>query len=666
MATTRVTCPLDCPDACGLLVESSLKGEFVRLRGNPEHSYSHGGLCAKTSLFGEVQNCAERLTTPLLRNAAGDLCAASWEEATRHIADRMRGLRGEEILGLDYGGNMGKVARKFPARLMNALGAARNDSGICDQSSTVGYESVLGRVIGADLERIEEADFLLIWGADVARTVQHLQPAIQRMCKRGTPVVAIDIYRTDTIRRLEKWGGQGLVIKAGTDAALALGLARIALEEGWSNDEFLADECVGVERFKEHVLAGHDLEWVAEACGIRVEEVLALAKQLREATIPFVKSGIGWTRRRNGALGMRALCSLVAVLGRVDRFHYESYEHFQLDTDLIERPDLRTNSLAPLSHVGLGAQLAEGEFGAVFIWNHNPVVTLPDSERVRQGLARADTLVVVHDLFLTETAEVADVVLPAASFLEQNDVYSSYGHRVLQFSRAACAAPGEARGNLAAFAAIAKELELPADLWDVTDEQLCLELLESQRALLSAADFDELLRGRPVKLPPRELEGWGTVTGKIELANDLLDPPIACFVADEVATTNAPEKGAYALISAPSRATHNSTYMHSQRHLAKAGVPRCFVNQQDAQELVVQEGDLLQLSNERGAITLAVTLTEDVPRGSIRVDGLVRAQDVPERVGINALVSPVTSVMAHGSTLYSTRVDARPAPRQGG
>jgi len=594
-----------------------------------------------------------------MRDAAGELREASWEEATALIAEKVRELHGEEILGLDYGGNMGKVSRKFPARIMNALSAARNDSGVCDQTSTVGYETVLGHVIGGDLERVEEADFLLIWGADVARTVQHLQPAIQRMCKRGTPVIAIDIYRTETIRRLEKWGGRGLIIKPGTDAALALGLARIAFEENWSDGEFLAKECAGAERFEAHVRGQHDIEWTAATCGLEVADVRALATQLRTAQAPFIKAGVGWTRRRNGALGMRAVCSLMAVLGHVDRFHYESYEHFELDTDTIERPDLRERAVVPVRHVELGSRLMADEYRAVFVWNHNPVVTLPDAKRVRDGLARPGTFVVVHDLFLTETAQVADVVLPAASSLEQNDVYSSYGHRVLQFSRASCKAPGEARSNLSAFAAIAKELGLPPDLWDVTDEQLCLELLESQRALLSEQDFDELLAGRPVKLPPRKLDGWGTATGKVELVNDALEYPMACFVADELATASEPERGAFALISAPSRATHNSTYMHSQRHLAKAGAPQCFVNPQDAESLDVQDGDLLQLSNERAQITLKVAITMDMPCGSIRVDGLLRAQDVPEGVGINALTSPVTSVQAHGSTLYSTRVDAK-------
>lgn len=659
MTTTRTTCPLDCPDACGLSVESSPAGEFVRLRGNPEHSYTHGGLCAKTSLFGEVQNSQDRLTTPWVRDALGVLQPASWSEALQRIAERVGGLSGEEILGLDYGGNMGKVARKFPARIMNALNARRNDAGICDQTSTVGYESVLGRVIGGDLEKVEDADFLLIWGADVSRTVQHLQPAIQRMCKRGTPVIAIDIYRTDTIRRLETWGGRGLIIKPGTDAALALGLARMAIEEGWSDREFLAAECTGVERFERHLMEGHELSWVAETCGVSEAEVLSLAAELRAASSSFIKAGVGWTRRRNGVLGMRALCSLAAVLGRVDAFHYQSYEHFELDTESIERSDLRECVAPTHRHVELGARLCAGEFRAVFVWNHNPVVTLPDAKRVRDGLALPGTFTVVHDLFLTETAEVADVVLPAASFLEQTDVYTSYGHRVLQFSRAACKSPGEARGNLTAFAAIAKTLGLPQELWDVTEEELSLQLLEGERSRLTPDEYTELLAGRPVKLPPRELEGWGTASGKVELANDLLDPPLACFVPDELATGSEPESGEFALVLAPTCATLNSTYMHSQRHLAKMGAPSCFVHPSDAKRLAVEEGDSLRLSNNRAAITLAVSLTHDVPTGMIRVDGLVRAQDVPEGVGVNALVSPVTSVQAKGSTLFSTRVDAK-------
>lgn len=660
MTHKSTACPLDCPDACGVLVETDTHGNYERLRGNPEHSYSKGSLCGKTSLYGEVQSSSERLLRPLVRTG-GKLQPASWEEALRVIRERVQGLDGREILALEYAGNMGKIARKFPARIMNALNARRHDCGVCDNTSTVGYQVVLGDVIGGDLEEIETSDAVVLWGTDIARTVQHLQPAIQRLCKRGVPVVAIDIYRTDTIEKLEKWGGHGLVIRPGTDAALALGITRYAFENERADREFLNRECAGAERFEEHVRSSHHPEWVAETCGLALEDFNSLAQLLTNAERPFVKTGVGWTRRRNGVHGMRAVCSLAAVLGKVDRLHYESSDHFALNTDVIERPDLSSNDEEPLIQVRAGEFLSRGDFRAVFVWGHNPVVTLPDSERVRAGLAREDTFVVVHDHFLTETAAVADVVLPAATFLEQADVYSSYGHRVLQFGRGVIATPGEVKSNVAAFAAIAEALELPAELWKVDEEDLCRELLEQFRDRLEPAQFEALLAGEPTKLPPRKRKSYGTASGKIELANDRLDPPMASFVPDERAGHGEAERGAFALLAAPSRATHNSTYLHSSRHRAKAGPPTCLLHSQDARSLDVEDGGALTLSNSRGSVTLSVQVEDRTPRGVIRVDGVFRACDVAEGVGINALVTPATSDLANGNSLYSTRVDARKA-----
>ena len=224
MPKTPATCPLDCPDACGMIVESDDRGRLLGLRGHPDHGWSKGTLCSKTSIYGELIESPARLLTPLVRerDKRGPLKPASWDEALGRIAERVRPLAGERILAAFYAGSMGIVARKFPLRAMHALGATLVDGGLCDNTATAGYELVYGSPIGLDLEELEDSDLALLWGCDMVRTVQHLQPAVQRLCRRGAPAVAIDVYRSDTIRALERWGGRGLVIRPGTDAALAL------------------------------------------------------------------------------------------------------------------------------------------------------------------------------------------------------------------------------------------------------------------------------------------------------------------------------------------------------------------------------------------------------------------------------------------------------------
>lgn len=665
----RTTCPLDCPDACGVLVDTNDRGAFVRVRGNPEHLASGGVLCGKTMLYGELVTSPDRLLTPLVRaggRKSAPLVPATWDDALDLIARRVRPLAGEDVLALSYGGSMGLVQRKFPLRMMHALGATLHDGGICDATSTAGYEAVLGRCIGPDIESADDCDAFVLWGADAARTVQHLQPALQRVCRRGVPVVAIDIYRTDTLCALERWGGRGFVLRPGTDAALALCLARLAFERGFADRAFLARECVGAAEFEAHVRSAHDVEETARVTGLAVDEIEALAALCARARNPFWKTGVGWTRRQNGGMSMRAVCSLAAVLGAADRVHYESFAHFGLNEDAVMRPGLRprTADRPPVLQVALGRELAAGRYRAVFVWCHNPAVTLPDSRTVRAGLARDDTFVVVHEHFLTETAERADVVLPATMFVEHADVYRSYGHRWMQYARAAVPPPfgsgGGPRSNVDTFAAIARRLELPRETWDVDAESLCEELLLASRPRLSHDEIERLRTGVPVKPHALVHQDRGTESGKIELYSAPLArrglAPMAAFVPDEGLGG-----GSLWLVCAPSVNTHNSTFAHSARHRKKDGPPVCHVHPDDARERGLQHGAQAVLSNSFGSLTLPVATSDVMPRGSVRVDGLPSASDIPEAIGVNALASPAASDLGDGNVLYSARIDVRAA-----
>lgn len=664
MAITPVTCPLDCPDACGMLVESDASGRFVALRGNPAHGYSRGVLCGKTALFGELVQSSERLLTPLVRRgpkSSAPLEPASWDEAIARIVARVTPLRSEphRILALWYAGNMGRVQRFFPMRVMNALGATNTDGGLCDNTSTAGYECVFGGVYGADLEQLDDKDFVLLWGCDMVRTVQHLQPAVQRLAKAGVPVVAIDIYRTDTLEAIERWGGRGVIVRPGTDAALALGLARLAFERGYVDRTFLAQRCLGADVFEAHVRSGHDLAWTARTTGVSERDISALADLLGRSANFLLKTGVGFARRRVGGMSMRAIASLVATFGHPEFLHYESFSCFQLADATIERPDLRPAGARAdvIRHVQVGRELESGRFGAVFTWGHNPAVTCPESRRVRAGLARDDVFYVVHDSFLTESAELADVVLPSTLSIENDDLYRSYGHRRLQRSRKACSAPAGPACNVDTFARLARALDLPHETWDVTSVGLVDELIRASSNHLSPEQLAALDRGEPVKLAQPRLEGPGTPSGKIELVSNAAaaagQPALATWVPDD----GAGGRGRFWLVCAPSIHTHNSTFSHSPRHLKRRGLARVWLHPTDASTLGLSEGELAVLSNEQGSLSLPVGLDARLPTGLVRVDGLPRASDTPERLGINALVPGTVTDLGDGNSLYSTRVN---------
>ena len=655
MATHSSTCPLDCPDACGLLVETDDSGRFTRLAGDPSHPYTRGFLCGKTARYHELVHSGRRLLEPLVRRG-GCLEPTTWEAAVALIAERVAAVRGEDILPLYYAANQGVVARRFPLRMMHALNAGSWIGGICSSTGEAGYRTVLGEVIGPDVEDTAGADLLLLWGVDAARTWQHLLPVVKELCARAVPVVVVDIYRSDTMKKVEAWGGSGLVVRPGSDAALALGLCRLAYERGLVDRTAVARDCVGAEPFEAHVRSGHDLDSACRATGLTAQQVEALADRLGRATLPFFKVGTGWTRRRHGGAGMRAVCSLAAVLGHADRVLYESSDHFALDEKRAECPELRGDRVPPAPSLQpvLGRELSEGRYRVAFVWGHNPAVTLPDSARVRAGLSRDDLFLVVHEQVLRETAELADVVLPADFFFEHSDLQRSYGHRWLQYARAACAPPPGPRSNVRAFAAIAAALGLPAATWDVSEESVVEEVLAASHARLGDEALARLRAGERVKLPPRPRHGRGTPSGKVELVSEAAaaagQPAMAAWVAED-------EAREVWLCPAPSVATHNSTYFGSPRHLRRAGAPCCWLNPELAGAKGVADGDRVRLVSDHGSLTLTARLSDDVPTWLVRVDGLPRPADTVEGYGVNVLAGPEPSDLGEGATFFSTRVD---------
>ena len=669
-AAHATACPFDCPDTCGMSVEVR-DGVVEGLRGNREHQWSRGSLCGKTARYADLIHSPDRLSVPLVRRAGG-FEEASWDEALGVIVDRLEGAAGEDVLALNYAGNMGLVQRRFPMRLMHALGATLHDNGVCDAAAEAGFAAVNGRSVGPDLDEEatpERCDLFVLWGSDARRTTPHLMPRLKALATAGVPVFVIDVYRTETIAAVEGWGGKGLIVQPGSDGALALGLAMRAFDARAADLAFLKERCAGGAEFRAEVTGAWPLERVSRVTGLEAGAVRELSEALHGARRPLIKAGIGFARRRNGGENMRAVASLAAVLGRSDRLFFQTGDHFGLDDRSVSMPELRTAPApAPVSQVGLGRELAEGRFSAAFVWGHNPAATLPDSTRVRAGLERDDLLVVVHELFMTETARRADVVLPATAVTEHSDLFRSYGHRTLQVGWRCSEAPAAQRSNVNCFAALGRALGLgaaaPGDdrgpAFEVDEDVLVGELLAANRGRFTDDEYRRAVAGEPVKLAPRSFEGVGTPSGRIELASPSVEAAGGNRVPGWSPDDGAGMRGTFQLLSTPSTATHNSTFLHVARHRARLGAPRAHVHPTDLRSIGVEDGARVRLRSEFGALTLTAVEDPDLPRKCVRVDGFVNEDLVPEGVGVNALTSPEVSDHGGGNVLYSARVELEP------
>ncbi len=661
MALHPGVCPLDCPDACGVLVETDAEGCFQRLKGDPAHPWSRGHLCGKTADYAEVVLGPGRLERPLVRSG-GELREVGWEEALERVRDGLAGIPGEAILSLCYAGNMGFIQRHYPRRVMNALGATPIDGGLCGAAGSAGHELVMGSDPGPDVEQIEEADLLLLWGCDARRTYQHLVPRLKALCERGVAVHVIDVYRTDTMRLVERWGGRGWILRPGSDAALALGLVELAFQRGDADLEFLRRECSGAAELRAEVAGRYPLEQVARLTGLEASGIAVLAADLGRARNAWIKTGVGWTRRSNGAMGMRAVCSLAAVLGITDRLHFQSSHYFDLESDVLSEPWRRpADAPAPIRHVALGRELCDGRFRAAVVWGHNPALTVPDSARVRAGLAREDLFLVVHELTLTATAELADVVLPATAVGEHTDFFASYGHRRTRVTRKVCEPPASQRSNVETFREIARRLELPPEVWRLDEEGLLGAFLERNRQRFADGDLERLLAGEPVRPLPPQARERDTPSGRIELASDAAQAAGSPRVATYVPDAGFGGTGRFWLLPAPSVATHNTTYLGSARHSARAGAPHCLLNPADLESLGIGAGDAARLENEVAGLTLPAHPCDELPPGMVRVDGFPDPRRIPEGLGVNALTTTDESDLGHVFTQFSTRVDVRRA-----
>jgi anaerobic selenocysteine-containing dehydrogenase len=667
-ATVRTVCPHDCPDLCSI-VATVRDGRLVGVTGDPDHPFTRGFLCGKVQRYEERVHSPARLLTPLRRvgpKGAGDLVEVGWDEALDEIADRWRGVIAEHgpeaLVGYAYGANQGLVNRNVVRALFHALGASRFNPGtVCDSACGAGWEHAVGDAPGTDPETVVDSDLVVAWGANLATTNVHMLPLIDDARAKGAQLVVIDPFRTRTARRADWY----LAPRVGTDAALALGLMHVIVRDGRHDADYVARRTVGFDELRETVLPNYAPARVAEITGLAADDVERLADLYARARAPFLRLGMGMSRHRQGGMAIRTVACLPALVGAWGRpgagALLDTAGIWGWDLDALRRPDLAPRRTREVNHSLLGRALCELDdppVKALFVASNNPAVTCPDQARVLAGLAREDLFTVVHDCYMTDTARYADLILPASTAMESEDLFRSYGTYYCQYGPKLIEPLGQSKPNLELVQALAERMGLDDPFFRLTRRQYFELVLAGATGPTAELDLDRLLAGGAVKLAVPG-DGPATTYFRSEALAAAGLPALPEWRPDPAAGDAA--RFPLRLLTGPGHFQHHTVMAGVERLQRREGEAACLLHPDDAASRGVADGARVLLGNDRGEVAFRARVTSDAQAGTVVVLGQRGTADHPlGRGSVNRLVSDALSDMGEGATYQSTWVEARP------
>ncbi|MFL6556087.1 MAG: molybdopterin oxidoreductase family protein [Bacillus sp. (in: firmicutes)] len=663
----HAVCPLDCPDQCGLLLHKE-DGKVIKVEGDPNHPVTKGHICNKVRNMTERIYDENRLKYPMKRTGpkgAGKFERISWQEAIQTITSHWKELiesDGPEcILPYSFYGNMGRLsAEGMDRRFFHRLGASLLDQTICSAAGSAGYKYTMGGSIGIDPEDTIHSKLFIFWGINAASTNMHQVALAQKARKQnGAKIIVIDVHKNQT-GRLADWY---IPILPGTDSALALGMMHILFAENKVNQDFLQNYTIGHEELREHVIQ-YDPITVSSITGVPVDDIYKLARMYGETSPSFIRIGNGPQHHDNGGMFVRTVACLPALTG-----HWlvkgggaikGNSAYLAPNTANLQRPDLLKNKQTRVINMNLlGDTLLSQDppVKSLYVYGSNPAVVAPESNKVRNGLAREDLFIVVHDLFLTETAKYADIILPATSSFENTDMYTSYWHHYIQLQQPVIAPFAESKSNMDVFRLLASEMGFDEPVFHETDAEMITQALDHPRnPYLDEISYEALVEQQFMKAKvnpifPGQLQ---TPSGKIELFSQRMKedgyPPLPTYVP-LVNDGDHP----YQFVPGPNHNFLNSTFSNNQKHITLEKEPRVHMNHQDALRAGIADGDTVRVWNHRGECILKAAVGDSVLPGVVVTQGLW-ADAAGTKQLVNALTPDRIADMGGGATFFSGRV----------
>jgi anaerobic selenocysteine-containing dehydrogenase len=670
----RVTCTHDCPDACAMLV-TVRNGRAVDVSPNPAHPVTGRHLCVKVDRYLERVYHPDRLLTPLRRSGpkgSGTFERMAWDDALDVVVSRWREIIATHgaaaILPYSYLGSMGSLpAFGTMHALFHRLGATRLERTICG-----GQNQGLTALVGAtwtDPENIDGARLILAWGIDLVSTSVHTWDIVQRARRRGARLVVIDPYRSRTAERADVH----LRIHPGTDGALALGMLHVIFREGLEDSDYIERFTTGVETLK-RLSAPWTPDTAAHATGLEPDSIVALAREYATTHPAAIRHGVGMQRAAGAGMALRSIHCLAAVTGQwrsaaggiADARSVRSP-----DIGKLMRPDLGPPAPRTLNMIQLGRHLTDPDLSplirALFVWNANPAVIAPDQQKVLRGLRREDLFTVVHEQFMTDTARHADIVLPATTMLEQEDLVGSWGFNYVALNEQAIEPVGEARSTAEVARLLAARLRLDDEIFRLADHELIALALRGSKAEQEGASLERLAAEGFVRVGPARgaaifAEGhFPTPSGAFEFASEGLARaglgPLPVYVPPAESPETSPtvaRRYPLRLLTLKRHYSINSSYGALPVLLRAEPEPMLELHVDDAQVRGIAEGQAVRVWNDRGSVSYRAHLTDRVRPGTVAAPF---GPWMHAGASVNSLTSDRLGDLGNGPTFCDTLVE---------
>ncbi|NOT60843.1 MAG: molybdopterin oxidoreductase family protein [Acidobacteria bacterium] len=656
LTVIRGACPHDCPDTCALEITVE-NGTAIKVAGAADHPTTNGFLCTKVNRYLERTYSPQRVLYPMRRVGAkgkGLFARISWDEALDTIAQKFKAIAADNpqaILPYSYAGTMGLIqGESMDRRFFHKLGASLLDRTICSSAGGEGLLITLGAKLGTDLERFDEARLILIWGSNPITSNVHLWPKILEAQRNGARVIAIDPYRSLTAEKCD----EHLALLPGTDGALALAMMHVLIAEELIDRDYVERYTLGFELLRERVS-----EWTpsraAEITGLTVEQIVKLAREYGTTKPAVIRLNYGMQRHAGGGMAVRTVACLPALTGAwrdaAGGVLLSSSGTFAFNTAALARPDLiwnqpRTINMSALGDALMGSQRVQKwqrdtapvetlepltpPVKAIYVYNSNPVAIAPDSRKVIAGFAREDLFCVVHEIFQTDTADYADILLPATTQLEQFDIHRAYGHMYVMVNNPAIAPLGEAKPNSEVFRLLAERMGFTDACFRDSDEEMARQALQTDHVRMQGLNLDTLKEkgwqrlNVPERYAPFAEGNFFTPSGKCEFFSETLAQqgidPLPTYIAPRESVLDSPQLAKQyplAVISPPAHNFLNSSFANLPSFLKAEKEPYLDIHPDDASPRGIAEGDRVRIFNDRGSFTAKARVTDKARAGVV-------------------------------------------------